>query len=447
MIVTKMAIPRRTVLRGLGTSLALPLLDAMVPSMTALANTAAKPVKRLSVTYVAHGAAPGYFIPASEGAGYELTPILKPLAPFRDRMLVLTGIDNDVAMARTGDPRGGHGRMAPAFMSGVHVKPTQGGDYEAGISIDQIAANAIGTATQLPSLQVSLEAVEFSGTCDSGYSCVYTNTLCWRTPTLPLPMEFNPRGVFERLFGDAGSMEPHVRQARLRMKRSILDSVQKGAARLTRSVGKSDQHLLESYFDSVRDVERRVQIAEDQSTRELPVIAQPDGVPADFGEYAHLMYDLQVLALQADLTRITTFMMAREINQRPYPEIGVAEGHHAISHHGNMTEKKEGLATINAYHVSMFTHFLTKLQGVPDGDGTLLDHTLAVYGSGQGDANLHDPHELPIVLAGGVIVRPGGGRHIRYKGAQLPDLLVTLLRTVDVQVDRVGDSKGELSLA
>lgn len=446
MIITKRAIPRRTVLKGLGAAVALPVLDGMVPALTALAQTAAQPVKRFSITYAAHGASPGYWVPSTEGAAYELTRPLKSLEAFQDRILLLTGIDNDVAMARTGDPRGGHGRMAPAFMTGVHAKPTQGVDYAAGISIDQIVASQIGRETQLTSLQLSLEPVEFGGTCDSGYACAYTNTLCWRNPTMPLPMESNPRIVFERMFGDTGSTDPAVRLRRLQQKRSILDSVMEGATGLTNAVGPTDRHLLNEYLESIRDVERRVQIAEALSDRELPVIEQPAAAPTDFAEYAKMMYDLQVLAYQADLTRVTTFMLAKELNSRTYPEIGVSDGHHSLSHHGNNPEKMELFARTNGYHVTMLSHFLERLQATPDGDGSLLDHSIVLYGSGHGNANIHEPKELPIIVAGGDAVRRGEGRHIRYAHAQLPDLHVTLLNRLGVSVERIGESTGALSL-
>lgn len=444
MFLTKKAISRRAVLRGLGVTLGLPLLDSMVPAWARAAT--GKPVKRFSVTYVAHGASPGFWVPATEGADYELTQPLKPLEAFRDRMLVLTGIDNSVAMQRTGDPRGGHGRMAPAFMSGLHCKPTQGTDFRAGTTIDQIAANHIGTETQLPSLQLSVDAVEFGGTCDSGYACVYTNTLSWRSPTMPLPMESDPRAVFERLFGDSGSTDAAVRLDRLRQKGSILDSVLEGAKGLNLSVGPSDRQLLEEYLESIRSVERRVQVAEQQNGRELPVVEQPTSAPHNFPDYAKLMYDLQVLAFQADLTRVTTFMMAREINQRTYPEIGISEGHHSLSHHGNDPQKKTLLAKLNAHHTSMLAYFLGKLQETRDGDGTLLDHVALLYGSCHGDANIHDPHELPIIVSGGLAVARGEGRHIRYAHAELPDLHVTLMHKLDIPVEQIGESKGPLTI-
>jgi hypothetical protein len=442
MFLTKKAISRRSVLQGLGATIGLPLLDSMVPAWARAATS----VKRFAVTYVAHGASPGFWVPTAEGADYEMTLPLKPLEAFRDRILVLTGIDNSAAMQRTGDPRGGHGRMAPAWMSGVHCKPTQGTDFRAGTTIDQIAATHIGTETQLPSMQLSLDAVEFGGTCDSGYACVYTNTLSWRSPTMPLPMESNPRAAFERLFGDSGSTDPAVRLERLQKKSSILDSVLDDANGLTLSVGPSDRHLLQEYLESIRSVERRVQIAEAQNGRELPLVEQPSSVPTDFPDYCKLMYDLQVLAFQADLTRVSTFMMAREINGRTYPEIGISEGHHALSHHGNDPQKKAQLARLNAHHASMLAYFLGKLEATRDGDGSLLDHMVLLYGSCHGDANIHDPHELPIIVAGGDAVRRGDGRHIRYSHAELPDLHVTLMHKLGVPVDQVGESKGPLAI-
>jgi len=444
MIITKKALSRRTVLRGLGTTLALPLLDSMVPALAALAKTAAAGPRRFSVIYVAHGTAPGYWVPKNEGPAYELTTPLEPLAKFRDRMLVLSGIDNDVALQRPGDPRGGHGRMAPAFMCGVHAKPTQGADFRVGISIDQIAAGHVGKDTQLPSLQLSLEPVDFSGSCDSGYSCVYTNTLSWRGPTMPLPMEDNPRAAFERLFGDAGSSDPAVRLQRLRERRSILDSVLAKANALNKTVGPSDQRRFEDYLQSIRDVERRIQTAESQSDRALPLVTQPGSIPETFPGYAKLMLDLQALAYQADLTRVCTFMMAKELSGRSYPEIGMSEGHHALSHHGDNPDKKALLARLNAHHTSMLAYFVDKLQSTSDGDGSLLDHTVILYGSCHGDPNKHDPHELPIVVFGGDQIK--GGRHIRYSHAQLPNLHVTLLNKLGVPVERVGDSTGSLAL-
>jgi hypothetical protein len=428
----------------MGTTLALPLLDSMVPAFSTVARAAGASPRRFSLIYVAHGSSPGYWVPKAEGAAYELTAPLQPLAKFKDRLLVLSGIDNEVAVQRPGDPRGGHGRMAPAFMCGVHARPTQGADFEAGISIDQIVANQIGHQTQVPSLQLSVEPVEMSGSCDSGYSCVYTNTLCWRGPTSPLPMEDNPRAAFERLFGDAGTTDPAVRARRLREKRSILDAVLEKAMGVRTSVGPSDRRQLEQYLEAIRDVERRIQNAEAQSDRELPRVMQPGPIPETFPEYAKLMLDLQVLAFQADITRVSTFMMAKEISGRTFPEIGVSEGHHALSHHGDNPEKMAQLAKVNAHHVSMLAHFVDRLQATPDGDGSLLDHSLILYGSGHGDPNKHDPHELPILIFGADQIK--GGRHIRYSHAQLPNLHMTLLNRFGVPVEHVGVSTGQLEI-
>ena len=443
-MITKKALSRRTVLRGLGTTLALPFLDSMVPAFSTVAKTAGASPRRFSLIYVAHGHSPGYWIPKTEGSAYELTAPLLSLAPFKDRFLVLSGIDNDVAVQRPGDPRGGHGRMAPAFMCGVHARPTQGADFEAGISVDQIVANHIGRETQVPSLQLSLEPVEMSGSCDSGYSCVYTNTLSWRGPTSPLPMEDNPRSAFERLFGDAGTTDPAIRIRRLREKRSILDAVLEKAMGVKSSVGPADARQIDQYLEAIRDVERRIQTAEAQSDRELPRVIQPGPIPETFPEYAKLMLDLQVLAYQADITRVATFMMAKEVSGRTFPEIGVSEGFHALSHHGDKPDKMAQLAKVNAHHVSMLAYFVGRLQSTADGDGSLLDHTMILYGSGHGDPNKHDPHELPILIFGADQIK--GGRHIRYSHAQLPNLHVTVLNKFGVPVERVGVSTGQLAI-
>ena len=445
MIITKKAMSRRTVLRGLGTSLALPFLDSMVPALSAVTRLQEAGPRRFTVMYVAHGYSPPYWLPATDGPDYELTMPLQPLAKFRDRMLLLSGIDNDVALQRPADPRGGHGRMAPAFMCGLHAKPTQGADFEAGVSIDQIAANHIGQETPLPSLQLSLDAIDLSGSCDSGYSCAYTNTLSWRTPTLPLPMQDNPRAVFERLFGDTGSTDPAVRAKRLREQRSILDSVLDKTQQLSGSLGAGDRRRFDQYLQSLREVERRMERAEAQSGRELPVVEQPMSVPDTFPEYAHLMIDLLVLAYQADLTRVAAFMLAKEISGRTFPEIGVSDGFHGLSHHGNDPEKMAALAKVNAHMTSMLAYFLGKMQASPEGTGSLLDHGVILYGSNHGDPNKHEPRELPILVFGGDRIK--GGRHIRYHDrAQLPDLHVTLLNEVGVPIEHVGDSTTKLPL-
>lgn len=446
MIITRKTIPRRMVLRGFGAALALPLLDGMVPAFSVLAQTPARPVRRLAITYTGNGAAPGYFEPAAEGAAYELSPILAPLAPFRDRALVLTGIDNPIAEALEGEPRAGHGRIPAAFMSGVHCKPTVGADFRAGTSIDQIAAKHFGGETQLASLELTTESPEFGGTCDTGFACVYTNTLSWKDPTTPLPMQSNPRIVFEHLFGDSGSTDPAVRRARLRARASILDSVLEKTESLSARLGMGDRSRLDNYLESIRDVERRIQKAEEQSVEELPVIDQPAGVPDTFEAYAKLLFDLEVLAFRADLTRVTTFMLARELSGRAFPQIGVSEGFHSLSHNGGDAEKIADLAKINTHLMSLFVYFLEQLHSTQDGDGSLLDHSILLYGSGLGNADLHEPKRLPLVVAGGGGGQLKGGRHIRYpSGTVLSNLHVSLLNKLGVPVESVGDSTGPLS--
>jgi hypothetical protein len=434
-------------LRGLGATIALPLLDGMLPALTAVAKTAARPVQRFAIVYVGNGAAPGRFVPGAEGAAYEMTPILQPLAAFRDRLLVLTGIDNPVAMAREGEPRGGHGRVAPAFLTGVHARPTIGADFQAGTSIDQIAAKHLGNETRLASLEVAVDTPEFGGTCDTGFSCVYTNTISWRTPTQPLPMENNPRIIFERMFGDSGSTDPAARVARLRERASVLDAITDKARSLAVRVGASDRAKLDDYLESVREVERGIQKAEEQSARELPLVDQPAGVPDSFEAHVKLLFDLQVLAFQADLTRVITFMLARELSGRAYPELGVSEGFHALSHHGNNPEKIAAMAKINVYHSTLVSYYLERLQATRDGEGSLLDHAMVLYGSGMGNSNEHDPRELPLVIAGGGAGALKSGRHVRYPSATaLPNLYVTLLNKLGVSVESVGESSGRLPL-
>ena len=447
MVIDKLAIPRRTVLRGLGAAIALPFLDSMLPAFTSVARTAGRGTPRLSIVYTGNGAALGHFAPREEGAAYEMTPILQPLAAFRDRMLVLTGIDNSVAMAREGEPRGGHGRVAPAFLTGVHARPTIGADFQAGISLDQIAARHLGKETQLASLELATDAPEFGGTCDTGFSCVYTNTISWRTPTEPLPMENNPRILFERMFGDSGSTNSAARVARLRERASVLDAITDRAKSLSSSVGSADRSKLDAYLESIREVERGIQKAEEQSARELPLLEQPAGVPETFEAHVKMMFDLQVLAFQADLTRVATFMLARELSGRAYREVGVSEGFHAISHHGNNPEKIAGMGKINVYHATLVAYYLEKLRSVPDGDGTLLDHAMVFFGSGMGNSNEHDPRDLPLILAGGAAGTLPKGRHVRFKkGSELPNLYVTMLNKLGVPETAVGDSTGSLAI-
>jgi hypothetical protein len=446
MIVTRKSLSRRTVLRGLGATMALPLLDGMVPAFAAQSKTAARPVIRLGVMYVPMGAVMNNWTPAGEGAQFEMSPILQPLTPFRDRLLVLTGLDNEPAVARLGEPAGGHGRIGGAFLTGVHAKPTEGADFEAGVSVDQIAAAHLGQQTQLASLELGLETTGLAGACDVGYSCAYVNTLCWRSATTPLPMESNPRAVFERLFGDSDSTDRATRLARIQQERSVLDSLRESVADLEKTLGRRDRAKLTEYLEAVRDVERRIQRAEAQSARELPVVERPTGsIGASFEEHAKVMLDLQVLAYQSDLTRVMTFMIGKELSSRTYPEIGVPDQHHPLSHHQNDAQKLDKLTKINTFHVSLLAYYLEKLKATPDGDGTLLDHVMLVYGSGMSNSNLHVPHKLPILLVGGGAGQVQGGRHLKFPdGTPLTNLYLTVLNKVGVPVERVGDSTGAL---
>jgi hypothetical protein len=445
MFITRMALPRRTFLRGIGATLALPLLDAMVPALGAAA--AARPRIRLGLVYVPHGAVMDRWTPAGEGPGFELSPILQPLAPFRDSLVVLSGLDNKPALALQGEPAGGHGRIGGAFLTGVHAKPTEGADFRAGISIDQIAAGRLGDETELASLELGLESTDLAGACDVGFSCAYVNTLCWRSPTSPLPMENNPRAVFERLFGDSASTDPRVRLDRMRKDRSILDSVTEKIADLRRVVGPGDQVKLSEYLDAVRDVERRIERAEAHHAHELPAVAVPSGsIPTSFEQYAKLMFDLQLLAYQSDRTRVITFMIGKELSGRTYPELGVPEQHHPLSHHQNDPAKLEKLSRVNVFHLGLFAYYLDRLSSTPDGERSLLDQVLIIYGSGMGDSNLHDPRNLPILVAGGAAGQIRGGRHLRYpKETPLTNLYLTVLDKVGVPVEQVGDSTGHIA--
>ena len=446
MIVTRQALPRRTVLRGLGTAVALPLLDGMVPALTALERTAARAKPRLGVVYVPHGAVMDDWTPAAAGSGFEFTPILQPLAPFRDRLLVLSGLDHAPAAQMPGDPAGGHGRITGAFLTGVHAKPTEGADFRAGTSVDQIAAAVLGQETQLASLEVGIGLPEFGGACDAGFSCAYISTLCWRTPTTPLPMESNPRALFERLFGD-GAADPAARRARRRQDRSILDAVTRKAARLRRGLGAADRAKLADYLAAVRDVERRIQRAEAESDRGLPAVERPSAsAPASFAEYVKVMFDLQVLAYQTDMTRVVSFLMTPELTAQTYPEIGVPDPHHALSHHENRPESLAKLTRIGRYHAELFAWYLDRLRETPDGDGSLLDQVMILYGSGMSNSNLHNIQNLPILLAGGGAGRLRGNRHVRFpEGTPLTNLYLTLLGKLDVPAERVGDSTGRLA--
>jgi hypothetical protein len=444
MMIFKKAIPRRTFLRGIGTTLALPLLDGMVPAMAATRQTSAKPVNRMSVVYVANGMIMPKWTPATEGAGFELTPILEPLASFRDQMLVLTGLTHNEGRARPEESTGDHARAGATYLTGVHPRKTEGADVRAAVSADQIAAKELGKYTQLASLELCVDNPVLLGQCEAGYTCAYMNTICWSTPTTPMPMENRPRAVFERLFGDNDSTDPAVRLRQIQTDRSILDSVTEKVSGLLNGLGPTDRAKLTEYLDAIRDVERRIQKAEEQSARELPTIERPAGVPARFDEHAKLMYDLQVLAYQTDLTRVSTFMTGREFGGRTYNEIGIPDGHHSLTHHEYKQEKIDKVIRINIYQAKNFAYFLERLRSTPDGDGSLLDHTLILYGGSLSDGNLHFHTNLPILLVGGGIK---GGRHLRYPdNTPMTNLLLTILDMVKVPIEKLGDSTGRLNI-
>lgn len=439
MIITKKALSRRTFLRGAGAALALPLLDSMLPAATPLAKTAAKPIRRLGYVYIPMGAVPEMWTPTSVGRLTELTPTLKSLTPYLDHLTVVSNLELKNAYSE-----GNHATSNSAFLSAARAKMTEGNDYELATTVDQIAARRIGGETPLPSLELAMDLSTAVGNCDNGYACVYQNNLSWATPTAPLPAEAHPRVVFERLFGTGSG--PAERRADLRKDASILDWVLDDVARLQRQVGAADRGKISDYLDTIREVERRIQKAE-QRTADAPApdLDRPSGVPAAYADHARLMFDLQVLAMQSDLTRIVTFQLARETSNRTYPEIGVAEGHHATSHHANNAEKVANLATINAFHVSLFGYYLERLKNTSDGAGSLLDHSLILCGSGMGNPDIHDHIDLPIVVAGGGAGTHRGGRHVRY-GAPTPlaNLHLTMLDKMGVELDAFADSTGRL---
>jgi hypothetical protein len=443
MIITNKVLPRRTFLRGFGAAVALPLLDSMVPALRAA--TSAKPARRLGVIYVPNGVIMDRWTPAADGAGFELTPTLLPLEQFREQVLLISGLDDKPAIPLPNEGAGDHARAAATFLTGVHVKKTEGADLQAGVSMDQLAARALGKETQIGSLELTLEYAEMLGACDAGYSCAYSNTIAWRSPTTPLPMEVDPRAVFQRLFGDGDSTDRASRMARIREDQSLLDELVDDVARLGRGLGPRDRLKLSEYLEAIRDVERRIQRAEEQSARELPVMERPAGVPSSFEGHAKVMYDLLALAYQADLTRVATFMIGHEVSSRAYPEIGVPDAHHPISHHQGDVDKIAKCAKVNAFHMQMFAYFLEKLRSIREGDGSLLDSSIILYGSGMSDGNQHSHLNLPIMLAGGGAGHLKGGRHLRFpKDTPVTNLHLTLLDKLAVPMDAFGDSTGQL---
>jgi hypothetical protein len=425
---------------------ALPMLDAMVPAFAATPTAAAlKPAVRVAFVYIPQGAIMDHWTPKTDGAGFEFPSILKPLEPFREQTLVLSGLmdhfGNDL-----GDGPGDHARAAASYLTGVHVRKTAGADIQVGISADQVAAQAVGSKTRLPSLELGLEDMRTIGNCDSGYSCAYTNSISWRGPQSPMPPENNPRLVFERLFGTEDfSLDPQTRARRNFYRKSILDMVRDDTQQLASTLGTADRRKIDEYLYAVRDVERRIENAEKDNHQILPSIEKPAGIPATFAEYSSLMFDLLALAFQTDLTRVSTLMIGREGSIRTYGEIGVPDPHHPLSHHRNNPEWMAKLAKINTYHVQMFANFVGKLKATPDGDGTLLDHCMLVYGSGIADSNKHSHEELPNLLVGGGDGTLKGGRHVVYdKETPVTNLHLSLLDRMGVRPETLGDSTGKL---
>jgi hypothetical protein len=436
-------------LKGAGAAVGLPLLDAMIPAFAAEAPA----VKRLGFVYLPNGVAKNftgidYWTPKGDGAIEELSTILAPLESYRDRLTVVTGIDQRIAEANSEDgATGDHTKANAAWLTGVRCKRTEGADIECGVSADQIAAGVLGKETVLPSLELSIDLSVLAGMCDSAYSCVYLNTLSWSASTTPLPTENNPRVVFERLFGNGGTNAQRAAQAR--QDRSILDFVGADFARLTRAVGAADRVQVDEYLSAVREVERRIQTVERLGDEAgLPALERPPGIPETFGEHVQLMYELQWLAFQADLTRVVTFMLGRELNFRTYPEIGLTQGHHTMSHHQEKPENIERYAKLNTYQTDLFASFLSRLASTPEGDGTLLDHSMFLYGGAFGNPNLHAHLDLPISVVGGPAGRLGGGRRRHVpSGTPLSNLLLTLLDGAGVPLETLGDSTGRLELA
>jgi hypothetical protein len=438
MIITKKALPRRTFLRGAGVTLALPLLDAMIPSFSDAAAVAS-PVRRLGFVYIPMGCNWFQWFPKDVGNITELSPTLSTLTPVLNQVTVISNLE----LKNSYSP-GNHATSNSGFLSAARAKMTEGADYELATTVDQIAAKQLGKETRLPSLELAVDATTPIGACDGGMSCVYETSLSWSSPTTPLPAEANPRVVFERLFGDGGSAADRL--SALREDGSLIDFVSDDIAHVQKKLGPGDRTKLSQYLDTVRELERRIQKAEgDTAKSTMPDLDRPIGVPSAYGDHAKLMFDLQVLAMQADITRVLTFQLAREASTRTYPEVGVPEAHHPTSHHGNDPEKLAKLAKINAYHVSLFAYYMEKLKSTPDGDGSLLDHSMILLGSGMGNPDVHNHVNLPIVLVGGGAGKLKGGRHIKYaEPTPLANLHLTLLDKVGIHLDNFADSRGRV---
>jgi hypothetical protein len=440
MFVFKKALPRRTFLRGVGATLALPLLDAMVPASTALAQTAARPVRRFGAAYSPNGMILDHWTPAATGTDFELPMILQPFERHRSHLVVVSGLQNGPERS------GAHALAEPTFMSGVmEPKRTEGSDIEAGTTIDQILAPAYSEGLTFRSLEVCAEDFTTQvGSCEIGYSCAYSNTISWSSPTTPLPMELNPRLVFERMFSGGGG-SPTQRAARMRRRQSILDAVASQARELSGGLAVADQQRLTDYMQHVREIEQRLERAEQQASQSVMMDA-PIGIPEDYAEHVGLMFDLMSVAFEADVTRVFAFMMGRELSSRTYPEIGVNEPHHAVSHHQNNPERIQQYATTNAYHAELVARFLDTLKAIPDGDGTLLDNSLLLWGSGLSNPNVHSFDPLPVVLLGGDSGRLAGGRHVAADGQPVGNLHLALAQRGGVDRAQVGDSTGAVAL-
>jgi hypothetical protein len=444
MIHRNRAIARRSFLRGAGAALALPFLDAMVP---AFAATAARPTRMMFIE-VPNGILMDRWTPDTEGANFALKPTMEPLAAFKDRMLVLSGLDQNEAGRLDFEIGGAHPRACTSFLTGAHARMTSGADLRAGISVDQIAAREFARETQLASLEVGMESSEVVGACESAYSCAYYNTISWRNETTPLPMENRPRAIFERLFGNSGSTDPQVNLARMQRHSTILDAVSADVGRLRGKLAPADWGKIDQYLEAVRDVERRIQLAESQSDREVPVAEAPLGTPVQFSDYFKLMADLQVLAWQTDLTRVGAWQMGHEMSARAYPEVGFGDSHHSVTHHLGDQAKISKVVVINAFHTGLLAYYLEKLQATNDGDGSLLDHSMVLYGSALSDGNLHLFRDLPVLLVAGGVKGIKGNMHVRYpEGTPMNNLFLTMLDKAGVSgVETFGDATGRLDL-
>jgi len=445
MFITKKALPRRTVLRGMGSLVALPLLGAMVPALTATGRTAAAPISRLGFFYAPNGMfLPNFHPTGNGGRDYKITRILSPLKDYREQMIVVSGLSNN-GLVSPNEGGGVHTRAHGGWLSGVLPKRTEGADIEAGKTVDQFAADELGKDTSLRSLELTTESNFTVGNCENGYSCTYQNSTSWRSPTTPLYHERDPRVVFQRLFGDGGSVE--ARLAQMKADRSILDSVTDSINQLERKLGPSDRVMMEEYLDAVREIERRIQrTVQNNASGPLPTAQQPTGLPDTYEEHVDTLFEMLVLAYQADITRVSCFQMARELSGRTYPNIGVPEGHHTVSHHQLNPHNIEQYTKINTHQVSLFSKLIDRMHNTPDGDGSLLDHSIMMYGTGMGDGDHHTPYDLPVILVGGGSGQMKGGRHIRYAmHTPFMNLGLTLLDKVGVQVDSISDSTGLLT--